>query len=56
VAEVLNTEFHNNPSIVNYIVLMDRWTDIKKLAAAVLFANRQKKKHICETPQIKEDT
>jgi len=40
-AEVLNTEFHNNPYTVNYIVLMDRWTDIKKIEA-LLFATRQK--------------
>jgi hypothetical protein len=30
-AEVLNTKFHNNPSRGNYIVLLDRWTDITKL-------------------------
>jgi len=46
VAEVINKEFQSNPSIANYIVLMARWTDIKKLVAAVLFATRQKNKYV----------
>lgn len=45
-AEVLNTEFRNNLSIVNYVVLMDRWTDIKKLVAALVFATRQKNRYV----------
>jgi hypothetical protein len=45
-AEVLNTKFHNNLSIANYVVLMDRWTDIKKIVAALLFATRQKNKYV----------
>lgn len=44
-AEVLNKEFHNNLSIVNYTALLDRWTDIKKLVAALLFATRWKNKY-----------
>lgn len=51
-AEVLNKEFHNNPSIVKYTVLMDRY----KEASSSCFVCNQAKKQICETSQNKKDT